>query len=77
MARYAASQFGWPRVANTLAWTSCIQQEALNSPLKIIQEKETPKCYKIAHKEIKNPEAKADQKRYLIFDKSILETKAQ
>ena len=35
MAKYDANQLGWPKVANTRAWTSWIQQEALNSPRKI------------------------------------------
>ena len=58
---------GWPSVAKTRAWTSWIQQEAFNSPRKITQEGETPKCSKIPHTEIIIPEARANFREVKTF----------
>lgn len=55
MAKYAASQLGWPKVAKTRAWTSCTQQSAAKRLTKITQEGETPKCSGMAYKETSKP----------------------
>src|SRR3989344_6010789 len=65
------------RIKKTLLCTSCTQQSAESSPLKIKQEGETPKCSGIAQRATINPPQTAIFKSFKLILPSILETYAK
>lgn len=77
VASQAASQFGWPSVANGLACTSCTQQSVFSSPEMNRQLGDMLKCSRIAKKLVSVATATVERRRPGMCFLSMFETNAQ